>query len=133
MLQKAVMTRLRGGRMEKSISAADACRKFSQVLRDVRKGQTYVITSHGKSVARFAPFKDNRSTGDRARASLLSRLRAERVVKIGRPKRDETMVRAFNLLAGLPNNSQPSGFENDRPRKRKRVLATGNSYADRKH
>ena len=56
MLQKAVMTRLRGGRMEKSISVADVCRKFSQVLRDVRKGQTYVITSHGKSVARFAPF-----------------------------------------------------------------------------
>ncbi len=121
MLQKAAMTGLRGGRMEKSISATEVCRKFAQVLRDVRKGQTYLITSHGKSVAHFAPFKDNRSTADRARASLLSRLRAQRVVKIGRPKGDETMVRAFNLMAGLPNSSQPSGVENDRSQKRKRL------------
>ncbi len=75
--------------MEKAISAADANRRFSQVLRDVREGQSYVVTSHGKAVARIAPFKENATTAAAARASLLSRLRSERIVKIGRWKRDE--------------------------------------------
>jgi prevent-host-death family protein len=75
--------------MEKAISASDANRRFSQLLREVREGQSYVVTSHGKAVARIAPFKEDRAAALRARASLLSRLRAERVVKIGRWKRDE--------------------------------------------
>jgi len=75
--------------MEKAISAADANRKFSQLLRDVREGQSYVVTSHGKAVARIAPYKEDSGTSVHARASLLMRLRAERVVKIGRWKRDE--------------------------------------------
>ena len=75
--------------MEKAISAADANRKFSQVLREVREGQSYVVTSHGRAVARIAPFKDDRAAAKSARATLLSRLRGERVVKIGRWKRDE--------------------------------------------
>ncbi len=75
--------------MEKAISAADANRKFSQLLRDVREGQSFVVTSHGKAVARISPLKDNGASAASARASLLSRLKAERVVKIGRWKRDE--------------------------------------------
>lgn len=75
--------------MEKAISAADANRKFSKVLRDVREGQSYVVTSHGKAVARIAPFKQDRVTAANARNFLLNRLRTERVVKIGRWKRDE--------------------------------------------
>lgn len=75
--------------MEKAISAADANRKFSQLLRDVREGQSYVVTSHGRAVARIAPVKEGSSTVLSARAALLGRLRSERVVKIGRWKRDE--------------------------------------------
>jgi len=75
--------------MEKAISAADANRKFSQLLRDVREGQSYVVTSHGKAVARIAPVNQNHPTATSARSSLLHRLRSERVVKIGRWKRDE--------------------------------------------
>jgi prevent-host-death family protein len=75
--------------MEKAISAADANRKFSQVLREVREGRSYVVTSHGRPVARIAPFKENRAAAASARSALLSRLRAERVVRIGRWKRDE--------------------------------------------
>ncbi len=75
--------------MEKAISAADANRKFSQLLRGVREGQSYVVTSHGKAVARIAPVNQNRRTASSARSSLLRRLRSERVVKIGRWKRDE--------------------------------------------
>ena len=77
--------------MEKAISAADANRKFSQLLRDVREGRSYVVTSHGRPVARIAPVqtKSSGSAAARARSSLLDRLRRQPVVKIGRWKRDE--------------------------------------------
>jgi len=75
--------------MEKAISAADANRNFSQLLRDVREGKSYVVTSHGRAVARIAPVQEDPATAAKARSSLLSRLRSERVVKIGRWKRDE--------------------------------------------
>jgi prevent-host-death family protein len=74
--------------MEKAISAADANRKFSQLLRDVKGGQSYVVTSHGRPVARIAPLEQNRSAAQ-ARSSLIRRLRSERVVEIGRWKRDD--------------------------------------------
>ena len=35
--------------MEKAVSAADANRKFSKLLRAVREGHSYVVTSHGKA------------------------------------------------------------------------------------
>jgi prevent-host-death family protein len=73
--------------MEKAISAADANRKFSQLLREVKDGQSYIVTSHGRPVARIAPVEG--SAGVSARNSLLARLRAQRVVNIGRWKRDE--------------------------------------------
>jgi prevent-host-death family protein len=75
--------------MEKTISAADANRKFSQLLREVRDGQSYVVTSHGRAVARITPAKRESTMIASARSSLLSRLRSERVIKIGRWKRDE--------------------------------------------
>lgn len=75
--------------MEKAISAADANRNFSRLLRDVKEGRSYVVTSHGRPVARIAPINDERTTIASARKSLLSRLRSERVVNIGRWKRDE--------------------------------------------
>ena len=39
--------------MEKPVSAADANRKFSKLLRAVREGKSYVVTSHGRAVARI--------------------------------------------------------------------------------
>jgi len=75
--------------MEKAISAADANRNFSRLLRDVREGRSYVVTSHGRPVARIAPVTDDNSNRASAWNALLSRLRSERVVKIGRWKRDE--------------------------------------------
>ena len=75
--------------MEKAISAADANRKFSRLLRDVREGRSYVVTSHGRAVARIAPVQEDSATAAKARSSLLGRLRSQRVVKIGRWKRDE--------------------------------------------
>jgi prevent-host-death family protein len=73
--------------MEKAISAADANRKFSQVLREVKEGQSYVVTSHGKAVARIEPVV-GRSKGN-AKGALLARLEAQPVRRIGRWKRDD--------------------------------------------
>jgi prevent-host-death family protein len=73
--------------MEKAISAADANRKFSQLLREVKEGRSYVVTSHGRPVARIAPVTEGRTS--KAKAALLKRLRAQPVIDIGRWNRDE--------------------------------------------
>ena len=75
--------------MEKSVSAADANRKFSKLLRAVREGQSYVVTSHGRAVARIVPAEKNNGVRRSARTALLKRLRSEPVAKIGRWSRDE--------------------------------------------
>src|ERR1700736_5359543 len=41
--------------MIKAVSAADANRRFSELLRTVKKGRSVVVTSHGKPVARISP------------------------------------------------------------------------------
>jgi prevent-host-death family protein len=75
--------------MEKSISAAEANRNFSQLLRDVREGQSFVVTSHGHPVARISPAQSENASAVKARASLLRRLESEKVVDVGRWQRDE--------------------------------------------
>jgi prevent-host-death family protein len=45
--------------VEKAVSAADANRKFSKLLRGVREGHSYVVTSHGKAVAKIVPIDEN--------------------------------------------------------------------------
>ena len=75
--------------MEKPVSAADANRKFSKLLRVVRDGQSYVVTSHGKAVAKIVPIEKDGGTTRDAKAGLLKRLRSESVITIGRWSRDE--------------------------------------------
>ena len=75
--------------MEEAVSAADANRKFSQLLRAVREGRSYVVTSHGKPVAKIVPVSRHDELMARARAALLARLRAEPAVEIGHWTRDE--------------------------------------------
>ena len=75
--------------MEETVSAADANRRFSELLRLVRQGKSVVVTSHGKPVARIVSTTDRDQTTRGARAELFSRLRAQPVVDIGRWSRDE--------------------------------------------
>jgi prevent-host-death family protein len=75
--------------MEKHISAADANREFSRFLQDVKKGNSYVVTSHGKPVAKIAPVGGHGRLAENARSILLARLRAEPAVEIGSWTRDE--------------------------------------------
>lgn len=75
--------------MEKLVSAAEANRKFSKLLRAVREGESYVVTSHGRVVARIVPPERDSSVTRGARTALLKRLRSEPVVKIGRWSRED--------------------------------------------
>jgi prevent-host-death family protein len=79
--------------MEKAVSAAEANRKFSQLLQGVRLGRSYVVTSHGKPVAKISPVNENEWENDKvaasAREALLARLRRQPAVKIDRWTRDE--------------------------------------------
>jgi prevent-host-death family protein len=75
--------------MDKAVSAADANRKFSQLLQNVRRGRSYVVTSHGKPIARISPVDGAGKIETGARESLLVRLRRQPVMKAGRWTRDE--------------------------------------------
>jgi prevent-host-death family protein len=75
--------------MEKVVSAADANRRFSELLRTVKKGRNVIVTSHGKPVARITPIAGDERAAEGARSALLARLRTERAVNVGRWTRDE--------------------------------------------
>jgi prevent-host-death family protein len=75
--------------MEDTVSAADANRRFSELLRRVRKGKSIVVTSHGKAVARIIPMTDRDNASRGARAALLERLRKQPVIDIGKWSRDD--------------------------------------------
>jgi prevent-host-death family protein len=75
--------------MEKAISAAEANRRFSELLRTVKRGRSVVVTSHGRPVARIVPVAEEERTAERARAVLFARLRTQRAVKAGPWTRDQ--------------------------------------------
>ncbi len=74
--------------MEEAVSAAEANRKFSLILRGVRAGNSYVVTSHGRPVARIVPAGEHLATAAGGRAALLARLDHQPVVDAGRWTRD---------------------------------------------
>ena len=75
--------------MEEAVSAADANRRFSLLLRGVREGRSYVVTSHGKPVARLVPAGKHDDVAISARSTLLSRLEKQPVIRAGQWTRDE--------------------------------------------
>lgn len=66
--------------MEETVSVAYAHRKFSLFLHGVLEGRSYVVTSHGRPVARLVPNGRRNEVAGGARAALLNRL--ERQVTI---------------------------------------------------
>ena len=75
--------------MDQAITAADANRKFSSILRTVRGGKSYVVTVHGKPVAKILPVSEDEKERAVAREALLARLEGQPVVSIGRWTREE--------------------------------------------
>jgi prevent-host-death family protein len=75
--------------MDKVFTAADANRRFSELLRTVKKGRSVIVTSHGKPVAKITPIADDERAAEGGRAALFTRLQRERAVSVGRWTRDE--------------------------------------------
>jgi prevent-host-death family protein len=75
--------------MEEAISAAEANRRFSLLLRRVREGRSYVVTSHGTPVARLVPAGKHSSVASGARSALLGRLQKQPITHVERWTRDE--------------------------------------------
>jgi prevent-host-death family protein len=73
--------------MEKIVQAAEANRHFSRILRDVRAGDSYTVTSHGQPIARIIPAHvDSREA---AHKRLIERLEKQPALRLGRWTRDE--------------------------------------------
>jgi prevent-host-death family protein len=75
--------------MDKVVSAAEANRRFSQLLRSVREGDSYVVTAHGRPVAKIIPIREDEAVKDKAWEALLARLRTQPVIDIGPWTREE--------------------------------------------
>ena len=44
--------------MERAITASDANQRFSELLREVQEGESFVVTSRGRPVAKVTPVDD---------------------------------------------------------------------------
>jgi len=75
--------------MHKEVSAAEANRRFSELLRTLKKGRSVIVTSHGKPVAKITPVTEDQRVAEAARSALLARLRTQRPGNAGRWTRDE--------------------------------------------
>jgi len=79
----------------KTVTAAEANRHFSALLKDVARGVRVTVTSRGKPVATIVPFEaPPDAVREQARRELLDRLAAQPIT--GRPRdwtRDELYER----------------------------------------
>ena len=61
----------------KTVTAADANRQFSSVLRDVSQGETFTVVSRGRPVATIAPTSSADAQRRASKTVLISRLRKQ--------------------------------------------------------
>jgi prevent-host-death family protein len=59
------------------VSASEANRSFSSLLRQVAQGQRFTVLSHGRPVATLAPADATTSSRSAARRALLTRLTSQ--------------------------------------------------------
>jgi prevent-host-death family protein len=59
------------------VSASEANRSFSALLRRVAQGQSFTVHSHGRPVAHLTPVSEGRGCNATARRALLARLAAQ--------------------------------------------------------
>ncbi len=67
--------------MDETVTAAEANRSFSRLLRGVREGRRYIITSHGRPVAEIIPVE--KPDREAARAALFDHLARQKAIDIG--------------------------------------------------
>lgn len=71
----------------KTISAADANRHFSRVLREVSQGEHVTLVSRGRPVATIAPVRGSGRERQSAKRTLLERLRRQPVMAVAAENR----------------------------------------------
>jgi len=79
--------------MDEIISAADANREFSRLLREVRQGSSFIVTSHGRPVARLVPVSQDKEARRQAWLRLRDRLEKQPALNAGKWTRDELYER----------------------------------------
>jgi prevent-host-death family protein len=75
--------------MDRTVTAADANRGFSKLLREVQGGDSFIITAHGRPVARIVPFDEDEAARIEARRVHLARLASKPTIEIGPWTREE--------------------------------------------
>ena len=73
----------------KTLSAANANRQFSSVLREVAHGEVITVTSRGKPVATISPAQTATKQRNAAKKMLLARLNKRAAVGTRNWSRDE--------------------------------------------
>jgi prevent-host-death family protein len=73
----------------KTVTAADANRNFSSLLREARNGEVYMVISRGKPVATIGPAEAQKSERHAAKETLMARLRSQEVAGARTWTRDE--------------------------------------------
>lgn len=73
----------------KTISAGDANRHFSNLLRDVATGEVITVLSRGRPVATIAPARSDSGEREAAKLSLLGRLRTQKTTGARNWSRDD--------------------------------------------
>jgi prevent-host-death family protein len=77
--------------MPAAVSAADANREFSKLLRRVRDGESITIMSHGRPVAKLVPVTVENRVREAAWQALLKRLKKQKGEHVPRDWRREEL------------------------------------------
>jgi prevent-host-death family protein len=78
--------------MTRTVSAAQANREFSKLLRAVTSGESFIVTSRGKPVATIAPMnaeKGNEREADADFFAFLDELSRRPAQNLPKPSRDD--------------------------------------------
>jgi len=73
----------------KTVTASDANRQFSSILREVSHGEVITVTSRGRPVAMVTPARVGGDRREAARQRLLERLRQQKATGARGWSRDE--------------------------------------------
>jgi prevent-host-death family protein len=73
----------------KTITATDANRQFSALLREARQGEVFQVISRGKPVATIGPAPSTFPERHAARKALWARLRGQDTISVQSWTRDE--------------------------------------------
>ncbi len=73
----------------RTVTAADANRQFSRLLREATQGEVFVVVSRGRPVATIGPVSKAGAQRHTARESLIARLRSQMVTGTRTWSRDD--------------------------------------------